>query len=217
MFPPIPIPGITIQASDEAVHLRSRAVLTSLSSSFFGGGFRHVRHIINAKVAEDYRSTDPAADLRAIADRCGVSGAFVGLLTAVPLRRARLVFAEAGGLQVGALVTAGTRNASRAGISPPCEFQPGTINIVLLLDARLTRSALLNAVITATEAKTAVLGEMDIRTREGDLATGTSTDTVTLATTGRGAAQPYAGPATVLGWLIARTVRQAVRESLSAD
>jgi iron complex transport system ATP-binding protein len=212
-----PIPGIAVDENTEAVHVHSRQVLTTLSSSFFGGGFRRVRHILNANVAEDYCSDDPAADLRAIAARCGVNAPFIGLLTAVPLRKARLAFSEAGDLRVAALVTAGVGNATSAGLSLPYEAKPGTINIILLLDAKLTRAAMVNAIITATEAKTAVLNEMAIRTADGGLATGTSTDTVTVAMTGLGPAQPYAGPATVLGWLIAQTVRQAVRESLLAE
>lgn len=216
MFTDIHIPGIAIHEKPEAVHVQSQAVLTVLSSSFFGGGFRRVRHILNASVAEDYCSDAPAADLRAIAGRCGVHGPFVGLLTAVPLRKARIVFAGEGGLRVGVLATAGVSNATSAGVSRPCVSRPGTINIVVLLDAKLTRSAMLNAMITVTEAKCAVLNEMDIRTPDGGLATGTSTDTVSVAMTGLGPAQPYAGPATVLGWLIAKTVRQAVAESLLA-
>lgn len=194
----------------------SREMLTILSSSFFGGGFRRARHILNAKVAEDYRSDDPAADLQAIAARCDVNEPFVGLLTAVPLRKARIAVLEEDGLRVAALVTAGVGNATSAGVSPPCVYQPGTINIILLLDAKLSRAAMLNAIITATEAKCAVLHALDIRTSEGALATGTSTDTVTVAMTGHGPAQPYAGPATVLGWMIAKTVRQAMQESLLA-
>lgn len=216
----IHIPGITVHHTPEVVHVQSQEKLTVLSSSFFGGGFRRVRHILNANVAEDYCSDDPAADLRDIAGRCGVHESFVGLLTAVPLRKARIAFAEdpesKEGLRVGALVTAGVGNATRAGVSRPYRSKPGTINLILLLDAKLTRAAMLNAMITATEAKCAVLNEMDICTPEGELATGTSTDTVTVATTGRGATHAYAGPATVLGWLIARAVRQAVRESLEA-
>ena len=141
---------------------------------------------------------------------------FVGLLTAVPLRKARIALFEQEGLRVAALVTAGASNATSAGVTPPCASKPGTINIILLLDAKLTRAAMLNAIITATEAKCAVLHEMDIRTPDGMPATGTSTDTVTVAMTGHGPTQPYAGPATVVGWLIAKAVRQAVRESLLA-
>lgn len=216
MLAPIPIPGIALDETPEALHVHSREMLTMLSSSFLGGGFRRARHIVNAKVAEDYCADDPAADLQAIAGRCGVNEPFVGLLTAVPLRKARLAFVAEDGLRAAALVTAGVSNASSAGVTRPYAARPGTINIILLLDAKLTRTAMVNAIITATEAKCAVLRSMDIRTSDGAAATGTSTDTVTVAATGRGAAQPYAGPATVLGWSIAKTVRQAVRESLLA-
>ncbi|MES2951804.1 MAG: adenosylcobinamide amidohydrolase [Pseudomonadota bacterium] len=216
MFTHAHIPGITIHQRPEAIHIQSSELLTTLSSSFFGGGFRRVRHILNANVSKDYSSNTPGADLRAIATRCGVQDPFVGLLTAVPLRKARLVCSEAGGIRVGVLTTAGVGNATSAGVSPPYISTPGTINTIVLLDAKLTRAAMLNAIITVTEAKTAVLHEMDIRTPDGLPATGTSTDTVTIAMTGCGPSQPYAGPATVLGWLIAKTVRQAVRESLLA-
>jgi adenosylcobinamide hydrolase len=216
MLVPIPIPGLTIHEKPEAVHVKSREMLTTLSSSFFGGGFKRVHHILNAKVDQDYCSDAPAADLRAIAARCGVTDPFVGLLTAVPLRKARFAFCEETGLRAGALITAGVGNATSAGVSLPCEPKPGTINIILILDAKLTRSAMVNAIVTATEAKSAILNEMGIRTPDGGLATGTSTDTVTVAMTGLGPTQPYAGPATVLGWLIAKTVRQALQESLLA-
>ena len=103
-----------------------------------------------------------------------------------------------------------------AGVSLPYESTPGTINIILLLDAKLTRAAMLNAIITATEAKSAVLHEMNICTPGVVLATGTATDTLTIAMTGVGPTPPYAGPATVLGWLITKTVRQALQQSLLA-
>jgi len=52
------------------------------------------------------------------------------------------------------------------------------------------------------------------RTSEGCLATGMSTDAVVVACTGRGDSLPYAGPATPVGWLIGRSVRQALGEAL---
>lgn len=216
MSTPLHIPGITLHTHAGAVQVHSQQLLTTLSSSFFGGGFRRVRHILNAQVAEDYCSDNPAADLRAIAACCGVTEAFVGLLTAVPVRDARIVCAEQHGLRVAVLLTAGVGNATSAGVSRPFLAGPGTINCIVLLDARLTRAAMVNAVLTLTEAKTAVLQELGIRTADGALATGTSTDTVTVAITGRGPAHPYAGPATLAGWLIASTLRQALREALLA-
>ena len=100
--------------------------------------------------------------------------------------------------------------------APLLQQAPGTINIIVLLDAKLTRAAMLNAVVTVTEAKSAVLYEMKVCTPDGAPATGTSTDTVTIAMTGAGPTLPYAGPATVMGWLIAKTVRQALQQSLLA-
>ena len=140
----------------------------------------------------------------------------MGLLTAVPLHKARIVFAESGALRVGVVTTAGVGNATSAGVSTPYDATPGTINIIVLVDAHLTRSAMANAIITVTEAKSAVLNELNIRTPDGLPATGTSTDTVTVAATGLGSTQIYAGPATVLGWLIGSTVRKAVLDSLLA-
>jgi len=213
----LPITGISISQTPEVIHIRSESTLTVLSSAIVGSGFRRVRHILNAHVDKDYNSTNPKADLLSLARRCGVDGQFIGLLTAVYLRKARLAFFEADELSVGALITAGVGNAASAGITQPYRSQTGTINIILLLDANLSRSAMLNAFITATEAKTAVIQSRNIRTPDNDLATGTSTDTVTVATTGKGKPQNYAGSVTTVGWLIARAVRQALSESLDAE
>jgi len=217
MHPELPIPGLRIRRGDDLIQVIAEQPLRCLSSSFHGGGYRRVRHILNARVNADYRSDDPSADLSAMAARHGIDDAFIGLLTAVPLHTARLAVDTAEGITVGALVTAGVGNASSAGISPPCAPSPGTINIILLIDARLSRAALANALITATEAKCAVLAELGVRCADGSPATGTSTDTVTVASTGRGAPQPYAGPATTPGWLIGRTVRTAVHEALALN
>ena len=209
------LPGIRLFHHAEALHLQSEEPLTTLSSSFYGGAFQRVHHILNAHVAPDYDSARPSADLRAIATRCGVNGPFVGLLTAVPLERARLLFAEEAGLRVNVLMTAGVGNATSVGESLPYTYGPGTINIIVLIDGHFTRAALVNAVLTITEAKTAVLRELGVQTPEGMSATGTSTDTVTIGVTGRGPVRSYAGPATLEGWLIAKTVRQALRECLA--
>ena len=66
--------------------------------------------------------------------------------------------------------------------------------------------------ITVTEAKVGALADAGIVTAEGAPATGTVTDAVVLAWTGRGPRLPYLGPGTVAGWCLARAVRRAVRE-----
>ena len=114
------------------------------------------------------------------------------------------------GLTVASVVSVGLSNRSCAGATAPAPTGPGTINALVLIDAALTPAALVNAVITTTEAKAMALAAWDVRTRDGLPASGTSTDAVVVAGTGRGEPLHYAGPVTTVGWLIARTVREAI-------
>jgi hypothetical protein len=68
--------------------------------------------------------------------------------------------------------------------------------------------------LTATEAKTAAMNDYDIRSRySGDAATGTITDSLSVATTNQGATIELGGPASPVGQLVASAVRQAVKEA----
>jgi len=122
---------------------------------------------------------------------------------------------------VAAVVSVGLSNTACAGVSAPVVVAAGTINVILLIDAHLTPAAMVNAVITATEAKTMALRAWQVRTPQGEPASGTSTDAVVVACTGRGEALSYAGPATEIGWLVARAVRRVIdricREKLARD
>jgi adenosylcobinamide-phosphate synthase len=125
-------------------------------------------------------------------------------MTAVYLHQAQAVTLRDDELTLAGVVTAGLSNPASPGLSPAAALAAGTINIILLVDAQLTPAAMVNAVITATETKTQLLLERGVRTPEGNPATGTSTDAVVVACTGRGDPLPYAGPATLVGWLIGR-------------
>lgn len=211
----IPIQGISISQTEEVIHIKSESPLTTLSSAIIGGGYSNTRNIINAYVDKNFHVDNPQAWLQVLANKININESFIGLLTAVKLHKVRIATMQAENLIVSAIITAGVGNASNAGITLPFSSQPSTINTILLLDSNLTHEAMLNAVITATEAKTAVLHAKNILTPDNEIATGTSTDTVTIATTGNGTQQMYAGPVTTIGWLIARAVRQALNESLS--
>lgn len=211
-----PMLGIALTIDAEAVHVASAESLTVLSSAVVGGDLRTARHIVNMHVPKGYAGKDPHADLVEFATRLGIVEPFVGMMTAAHTHNGRVAIESRDDITVAAIVTAGLSNVSAAGITPPAQMSIGTINTILLIDAALTESALANAMITATEAKTLTLVERDVRTREGHLASGTSTDAVVIACTGRGARLRYAGTATVVGWLIARTVRDALNQSLIA-
>jgi iron complex transport system ATP-binding protein len=225
-----PLPGITVSIGPRAVRVSSEKPLTVLSSAVVGGGFGAAREILNVHVDDKYDGERPDEDLAAVAAELGAERPFVGLMTAAWTEFARCAVEQQGALTVAAVVSVGLSNTSSAGVTPPIELPedgpeaqatttpapggppaPGTINVVLLVDGALTPAAMVNAVITATEAKTMTLAAWSVKTPEGDDASGTSTDTVVVACTGRGEELSYAGPATPVGWLAARAVRAAMR------
>jgi iron complex transport system substrate-binding protein len=121
-------------------------------------------------------------------------------------------------IKVYALVTAGVEsNALRLSQDEGRFYEPGTINIILLTNCRLSPRAMSRALITATEAKTAALQDLDIRSAEQPLAcqaTGTGTDNI-IVVEGRGAAIDNAGGHSKMGELIGRAVYQGVRQAVA--
>ena len=208
-------PGVVLTHTAELLVVHSQQPLTVLSSAVVGGGVACVRYLLNRHVHRDYNCMDPVADLVTFARSQGITEAFVGQMTAVSLQKARVVTLRAEPLTVAAVVTAGISNATTPGLSPPVTSGPGTINMILLIDACLTPAAMVNAVITATEVKTQVLIAHGVRTPEGYAATGTSTDAMAVASTGAGMPLSYAGPVTLVGWLIGRCVRTALEEAFA--
>ncbi|MBE9542589.1 MAG: adenosylcobinamide amidohydrolase, partial [Proteobacteria bacterium] len=83
-------------------------------------------------------------------------------------------------MEILALVTAGVKsNSVRMSKDIGRYYEPGTINIILLPNMKLTSRAMTRAIISATEAKTAALMDMDIRSSYSSKlhrATGTGTD-----------------------------------------
>ena len=208
-------PGIAAALSPEALVLRSDKDLHVLASAVVGGGLTNARYIINRHVDKNYLHPDPGNDLQAFAAGRGIPKPFVGLMTAVYLDKTQTVILRNNDLTIAAVVTAGLSNPATPGLSPPAPPLPGTINVILLVDAQLSPAAMVNAVITITEVKAKRLLERGVRTAEGYPATGTSTDAVVVACTGRGDPLPYAGPATRVGWLIGQSVRQALEKALT--
>lgn len=208
------IDGVEIEASREAVWVRGQRPLRVLSSALVGGDLDASRHILNMHVENGYKAESPTRDLVAFARRLGIPGPFVGVMTAASTQEAAVVTERLDGVTVTAVVTVGLGSPIAAGRSPVAPWRPSTINTIVLVDGVLERAAGVNAVITATEAKTVALAEAGIQTPEGLSATGTSTDAVVVAWTGRGPALAYLGPASPGGWLIGRTVRRAVARGL---
>nr|WP_321401267.1 helical backbone metal receptor [uncultured Desulfobacter sp.] len=121
-------------------------------------------------------------------------------------------------MTVTALVTAGVMsNAVRMGEDEGMFYEPGTINILILTNMRLTHRAMARAIISATEAKTALLEDLDIRSKYSGVqhsATGTGTDNI-LVVQGQGCAIDNAGGHSKMGELIAKAVYAGVKDAVA--
>lgn len=214
----LPFSGLHLYEKNEVLILKSDKRLLTLNSSILGGGFYTPYYVINQQVIKNYSGEDPAEDLRKGIEELGLNpDECVGMMTAALVKDAAIEYEMGSHISVLAIATAGTSNAMAAGGTPPpfAFGGVGTINIIILIDGNLTQGGMVNAVITATEAKTMALQDLQIKdVFTGEPASGTSTDAVVVAVTRKGESLPYAGTATEVGGMIGRTVRKAVTEAM---
>ncbi|MGC8498655.1 MAG: adenosylcobinamide amidohydrolase [Acidimicrobiales bacterium] len=177
------------------------------SSASVGGGVGERAWVLNAQVPRDYGRTDLAAHGGELAGALALAGPGVALLTAADVTRARA--ARDGGVR--AHVTAGvdlpTWAAAPDGPGAPAA---GTINIVVLVRARLAPGALVNLLTTATEAK----AQAQALFEAGIPGTGTPSDAVAVVTSPRGDEEAFGGPRSAVGARVARAVHRALSEAL---
>jgi len=129
-------------------------------------------------------------------------------------------------LKVYCIATCGAKdNALRMGVDPGdwvetkagFELSTGTINILLLTNAVLTTGAMARSIMTATEAKTATLQDLNYMSTSSPQiqATGTGTDTMIIVSgTNQQNTIHYTGGHTKMGELIAKATKTAVTQGL---
>ncbi|ATW27586.1 adenosylcobinamide amidohydrolase [Candidatus Formimonas warabiya] len=201
-----------------------------LSTSLFHGGYREaLTAIFNYQIdctAAMPRLSDYQEQMRQAAREAGLDPDRVsGMGTAAAMENVAILSESFQQLTVTALATGGVEaNGGRVGdpadyfspgekrASPP----PGTINIILVIDADLPPGILARALVTCTEAKTAALQELMVGSNYSTgLATGSGTDqTMVVANPASPLYLESAGKHSKLGELIGRTVKQAVKEAL---
>ncbi|MBN2041888.1 MAG: adenosylcobinamide amidohydrolase [Spirochaetes bacterium] len=159
-------------------------------------------------------------------DKCATLG------TAANMRYAVTKQASFRDLSVMAVCTGGVEgNAGRVGdpasvyeyegkyerVSKEEPVMHGTINTMVFINRELTDGAMVRTIMTATEAKTAVLQELAVSSRySSGLATGTGTDQIGVASRiGTGKPLSGAGKHSVLGELIGKAVFGSIKGTLA--
>lgn len=202
---------------------------TVLSTSLFSGGYRNdLQAVFNhdMKRATGITAANYLTYLADTATSLGLDPARVsGMGTAASMENVAIRSESYQTLTVTAIATGGVEgNGGRVGDPAPyfmpghkpAAYKPGTINIILVVDADLPAGTLARALVTCTEAKTAALQELVAGSRfSTGLATGSGTDqTMIIANPGSELYLEDAGKHSKLGELIGRTVKQAVKEAL---
>jgi len=213
----LPISGQSISLTDRSLIVNSHDELRVLSSATLNGGLGIANSILVQQVQSGFRCSSPQKYLVRTAEKHNLDpNVTIGFLTAADIRKFGISNLRLGRIRVSAVATAGTSNSARSG--EPIKSSRngvGTINILVLTDVRATDACLVNAVQTATEAKTLAFRELDIRSSNSrEEATCTSTDAVMIGTTNQGLVCEHAGVATAFGRSIARAVNQAVKNAI---
>jgi len=176
-------------------------------STGLNGGRERVNYLFNKQVPRTFNPPSPQEFIKEEALKLGIEETYFGLLTAVNIEYLQVIEDD----YLTAFITAGVSNGS--------EFRAevGTINIILISKKGLSETALLGAIITATEAKGLALLE------KGYTFLGTNTDAVIVAyetgpTSGfeneKNKEIPYAGSSTEFGKKITEAVIKGVKAGL---
>ncbi len=226
---------------NEPVELRETSLIVRfpgprnvLSTSWLNGGYREdltgiFNHQIPLEACEACHSGGSVKQyLTGVARDLGLDPDTVtGLITRAEMKNAVMVSESFRDLTVCAIVTAGIdKNGGRAGdpasyYEDGNSFEPvgGTINIILLINARLPEYTMIRAVMTATEAKAAALQQLMARSiYSTGIATGSGTDMIAIvANPGSSLCLSDAGEHSKLGELIGTTVIQATTAALERE
>ena len=195
-------PEVVEHADGPALLWRFDEPVQAASSAVLGGGIGPRSWIVNAQVSLDYRHDDPAAHVAAIGAGLGLTpSAGVGLLTAASVRD--VIWAKEDSACCAATVGLSTPTWAAAPDRTWSRWSPGTVNIVCWVPAALSDAALVNAVITSTEAKSQALLEREVP------GTGTASDAIVVCCPD-GGTEPYGGPRSTWGARLARAVHRAV-------
>jgi len=178
--------------------------MLAISSSIVGGGIGEVSWVLNLTVDRDYSRLDPAEHLGEVAERLGLDGRGIGLMTAVDVGARTSATSD----QAVVVATVGVSRPVWAADPhrPPASVRamPGTINLVAFVPVRMSEAALVNSIATVTEAKVQALAAHEVP------GTGTASDALCVLCPVGGEPELFGGPRSTWGGRLAAATFEAV-------
>ena len=197
-----------------------------ISTSKLNGGFSdNFKSVFNHHLSQETIDYLTDHDVEAyLIQHCNAldidSNSATGLVTLAKMNHVSIATETFRNIEVTAITTAGVRtNATKAGDAASYYEENGkfgTINTIILTNVNLAYETLLEAFMTATEAKTVALRDLRIPSQySNDYATGTGTDGLCVfSNLQSGNVLTNAGKHSKLGELIAKTVIESVKKAI---
>ncbi|WP_458455437.1 adenosylcobinamide amidohydrolase [Methanobrevibacter sp.] len=210
----------------DTIFVRFNIKRNGISTSKLNGGFSsNFKSVFNHHLSQeniDYLENHDLKDY--LINQCsslGIDSAnSTALTTLAKMDKASIVTESYKALEVTAITTAGVRtNSVRAG-DPAAYYEEngkfGTINTIILINANLTYETLLDAFMSATEAKTVALNDLKIPSQYSNgYATGTGTDGMCIFSNLESDNMiTNAGKHSKLGELIGKCVIESVKKAI---
>ena len=210
----------------DTIFVKFNVKRNGISTSKLNGGFsRNLKSVFNHHLSQeniDYLENHDVGDY--LVQQCWSlnidSNYSTGLVTLAEMKNVGIVYKTFKRIEVVAITTAGVRtNASRAGDLASYYEENGkfgTINTILLMNVCLSEETLLEAFMTATEAKTVALNDLKIPSQYSNhYATGTGTDGLAVfSNLESDNTLSNAGKHSKLGELIGQAVIDSVKQAV---
>ena len=212
----------------DSIFIKFNHKRNTISNSVLNGGINdNLKFVFNHHLSQDNIDYLETHDLKQyLIKHCSDlnfdSSLSSGLVTLALMRNVSIVTKKYRNLEVTAITTAGVRvNAVCAGddaayFEDNGEFHAGTINTILLINAKLSNNTLVEAFMTASEAKTVALNNLKIPSQfSNKFATGTGTDGLIIASDlDSDNLLTNAGKHSKLGELIAKSILESIHVAI---
>ncbi|MCM3389536.1 adenosylcobinamide amidohydrolase [Ureibacillus chungkukjangi] len=209
-----------LNITNEYVEFKSPFPLKVLSSAVHNAGMGWFANFVNRTVASNYDIDNVKEEYyQFLVDKGFSPTNTVGMMTAVDTKKAVVKNYSMPFGEVIVVVTAGVGNAIDVSQSYKRNdfFRVGTINTWVLINGKLSDEAFVQAMMTATEAKSKALQHEEVYDSVSNtIATGTPTDSLLIASTQAGELMQYGGPITEVGQVIGKGVFEATVEAIQS-
>ena len=210
----------------DTIFVKFNVKRNGISTSKLNGGFsNNFKSVFNHHLSQehiDYLESHDVCDY--LIQQCWSlnidSDYTTGLITLAEMKNVGIVTKSFGNLEVVAITTAGVRTNAVRACDPAAFYEEngkfGTINTIILINVRLGYETLLEAFMTATEAKTVALNDLKIPSQYSNgYATGTGTDGLCIFSNLESEnALTNAGKHSKLGELIGCAVCESVKRAI---